>query len=164
MTLIDSPVIVRLLKILSRYDELLFFLWHFKFKLVLSSFTQSFTREYGTWKSVSGQPNLWKLHGFSISIDLDNEDVRLLLVSPLAEGDLARMARAILSDKDQIITFVSTPSLCHIHRLSNLIISDPGHCHWLEDFALFRHNPWRPSGSTSLVVIYPSHSFYFETV
>ena len=78
-----------------------------------TSFTQSFTREFRVWKTVSesGQPNLWKLHGFSISIDLDSEDVRLLLVSPLAEGDLARMSRAILSNKDQMNTFVSYSSL-----------------------------------------------------
>ena len=38
-------------------------------------------------------------------------------------------------------------------------VSDPGHCHWLEEFAWVRHNSWRPSCSTSLVVIYPSHSF-----
>ena len=50
---------------------------------------------------------MWKLHGFSISIDLDNEDVRLLLVSPLAEGDLTKMPRDNLHKKDQIVTFVS---------------------------------------------------------
>ena len=60
------------------------------------------------------------------------------------------------------IHLLVTPSLCHIHCASNLIISDPGYCPWLEGFAWFRHNPWRPSGSTSLVVIYPSHSFYFS--
>ena len=55
-------------------------------------------------------------------------------------------------------------TLCHIHCPSNLIVSDPGHCPWLEEFAWFRHNSWWPSGSTSLVVIYPSHSesFYFR--
>ena len=80
-----------------------FFLWH----LVLRFITQSFTREFGAWKAVSGQPKLWKLHGFSISIDLDNEDVRLLLVSPLAEGDLTKLPRAMLRNKDQIFPYVS---------------------------------------------------------
>ena len=84
--------------------------WHFKFKLVLSSFTQSFTREFRAWKTISGQPKLWKFLGFSISIDIEKEDVRLLLVSPLAEGDLARMSRDTLRDKDQIVTYVA---LCH---------------------------------------------------
>ena len=73
---------------------------------MLRSFTQSFTREFGVWKSVSG-PKLWKLHGFSILIDLDNEDVRFLLVSPLAEGDLTTLSRDILRNKDQMVTFVS---------------------------------------------------------
>ena len=36
------------------------------------------------------------------------------------------------------------------------------HCPWLEEFAWFWHSSWRPSCSTSLVVIYPSHSFYFR--
>ena len=30
---------------------------------------------------------MWPLLGFSISIDVDHEDVRLLLVSPLADGN-----------------------------------------------------------------------------
>ena len=96
---------------------------------------QSFTREFRAWKTVSGQPKLWKLHGFSISVDLDNKDVRLLLISPLAEGDLARIPRVMLRNKDQIVTFVSAFTLYHIHCPSNLIISDPGYCPWLEDFA-----------------------------
>ena len=131
--------------------------------MLVCSFTQSFTREFGVWKSVSG-PKLWKLHGFSILIDLDNEDVRFLLVSPLAEGDLTTLSRVILRNnlKDQIFTFVSAFTLCHIHCPSNLIVSDSGHCPWFEDFAWLRHNSWWPSSSTSLVVIYPSHSFYFR--
>ena len=76
-----------------------------------------------------------QLHGFSILIDFDNEDVRLLLVSPIADGDLARMSRAVLSNKDQIVTFVSAFTLCHIHCPTNLIVSDSGHCPWLEDLA-----------------------------
>ena len=137
-----------------------FFLWH----LVLRSFTQSFTREFGAWKTVSGQPRVWKLHGFSISIDVDFEDVHFLLVSPLAEGDLTTLSRNDLCNKDQIVTFVSSFTLWHIYCDFNLIFSDPGHCPWLENFAWFRHNSWWPSSSTSLVVIYPSHSslFYFR--
>ena len=110
-----------------------FFSWHL---VLVCSFTQSFTREFGVWKSVSG-PKLWKLHGFSILIDLDNEDVRFILVSPLAEGDLTTLSRVILRNnlKDQIFTFVSAFTLCHIHRPSNLIVSDSGHCPWFEDFA-----------------------------
>ena len=118
-----------------------------------------FTREFRAWTTVSGQPKLWPLHGFSISIDVDFEDVRLLLVSPLAAGDLSNMSRDSLKDKDQIVTFVSAFTLRHIHRPSNLIVSDSGHCPWLEEFAWVRHNSWRPSCSTFLVVIYPSHSF-----
>ena len=79
-----------------------FFLWH----LVLRFITQLFTREFGAWKAVSGQPKLWKLHGFSISIDLDDEDVRLILVSPLAEGDLSKLPRAIVRKQDQIFPYV----------------------------------------------------------
>ena len=123
--------------------------------------SQSFTREFGAWKAVSGQPKLWPLLGFSISIDIDFEDVRFLLVSPLAEGDLTRLSGDILRNKDQIFPYVSAFTLCHIHCPSNLIVSDPGHCPWLEDFAWFWHNSWWPSGSTSLVVIYSSHLFYF---
>ena len=113
-------------------------MWH----LVLRSFTQLFTQEFGAWKTVSGQPKLWKLHGFSILIDLDNEDVRLLLVSPIAEGDLARMSPCILRNKDEIVTSVSAFTLRHIHCPSDLIVSDPGHCRWLEAFARFRYSSW----------------------
>ena len=88
---------------------MLFFLWHLV--LVLLSFTQSFTRKFRAWNTVSGQPKLWPLHGFSISIEVDFEYVRLLLVSPLAEGDLTKMSRDNLSNKDQIVTFVSMPLL-----------------------------------------------------
>ena len=98
------------------YDELFVFLWHFRI-----------------WKTVSGQPNLWKLHGFSISIDIDNEDVRFLLVSPLAEGDLTTLSRDILRNKDQIFPYV--PLLFATFCPSNLIVSDLGHCPRLEDFA-----------------------------
>ena len=81
-------------------------------KYALSS--QSFTREFRAWKTVSGQPKLWPLQGFSISIDVDFDDVRLLLVSPLAEGDLTKMSRAELCNKDQIVTtFVCLYSLPH---------------------------------------------------
>ena len=78
---------------------------------------------------------MWPLYGFSISIDVDYEDVRLLLVSPLAEGDLTTMSLDNLSNKNQIITFVSAFTLRHFHCASNLIVSDPGHCPWLEEFA-----------------------------
>jgi hypothetical protein len=105
------------------------------FQLVLSSFTQPFTREFRVWNAVSGQPGLWLLHGFSISIDVDFEDVKLLLVSPLAASDLTEIKRDTLSNTDQIVTFVSAFTLCHIHCPSDLIVSDPGHCPWLEDFA-----------------------------
>ena len=71
-------------------------------------FTQSFIREYEAWKTVSGLPKLWPLHGFSISIDVDLEDVRLLLVSPLSAGDLTNISNDDLSNKDKIVTFVST--------------------------------------------------------
>ena len=97
-------------KILSRYDEL-FFWWH----LVLRSYTQSFARDFQAWTTVSGQPKLWPLYGFSISIDFDFEDVRLLLVSPLAEGNLTSLSRDIFRDKNQIATFVSAFTLRHIH-------------------------------------------------
>ena len=50
---------------------------------------------------------MWPLHGFSISIDIDFEDVRLLLVSPLSAGDLTNISRDNFSNKDQIATFVS---------------------------------------------------------
>jgi hypothetical protein len=106
------------------------------FQLVLSSFfTQPFTREFGVWNLVSGRPGLWPLHGFSISIDVDFEDVRLLLVSPLAPSDLTEISLDTLCNTDQIATFVSAFTLCHIHCPSDLIVSDPGHFPWLEDFA-----------------------------
>ena len=122
----------RLLKKLPRYDELVC-LWHW----VCSFLIQSFTREFRAWNTVSGKPNLWPLHGFSITIDVDKEDVCLLLVSPLATGDLARMSPHILRKKDEIITSVSAFTLRHINCPSYLIISDPGHCRWLEEFARF---------------------------
>jgi hypothetical protein len=53
---------------------------------------------------------LWPLHGYSIWIDFDYEEARLLLVSPLATGDLTKISRETLRDKkkiDQIVTFVS---------------------------------------------------------
>ena len=78
---------------------------------------------------------MWPLHGFSISIDVDFEDVRLLLVSPLAAGDLSNMSRDNLSNKDQIVTFVSAFTLRQIHCPLNLIVSDPGHSPWLEKIA-----------------------------
>jgi hypothetical protein len=106
-------------------------LWY----LVRSFLNQSFTREFRAWNSVSGQPKLWPLHGFSILIDIDYEDVRLLLVSPLATGDLANMSREILRNKGKIVTSVSAFTLRRIHCPSDLIVSDPGHCPWLEDFA-----------------------------
>ena len=127
-------------KILSRYDELFFFFGH----LVLRSYTQSFARDFQGWTTVSRQPKLWPLHGFSISIDVDFEDVRLLLVSPLAEGNLTSLSRDILYDKNQIATFVSAFTLRHIHCPSNLNLSDPGHCPWLEEFARFRHDSLWP--------------------
>jgi hypothetical protein len=107
------------------------------FQLVLSSFTQAFTREFWVWNIVSesGGPGLWPLHGFSISIDVDFEDVQFLLVSPLATCDLTKISPDTLSNTDQIVTFVSAFTLCHIHCPSDLIVSDPGHCPWLEDFA-----------------------------
>ena len=116
------------------YDELFVFLWHLVLvPLLRSFFTQSFTREFRAWKTVSGQPNLWKLHGLSISIDIDNEDVRFLLVSPLAEGDLTTLSRDILRNKDQIFPYV--PLLFATFCPSNLIVSDLGHCPRLEEFA-----------------------------
>ena len=104
-------MLMLLLKILSRYGE---FLCAFDTNIILllpCIFTQTFTREFRAWNTVSGQPRLWPLHGFSISIDVDFEDIRLLLVSPLAEGDLTKMSRDNLSNKDQIVTFVSMPLL-----------------------------------------------------
>ena len=100
--------------------------------MIRRSFTQSFTREYEVWKTVSGLPKLWPLHGFSISIDVGFEDVSLLLVSPLSAGDLTKISNDDLSNKDQIVTFVS-PSGFH-HCPSDFIVSDPGHCPWLEEF------------------------------
>ena len=50
---------------------------------------------------------MWPLHGFSISIDIDFEDVRLLLVSPVSAGDLTNISYDDLNNKDQIVTFVS---------------------------------------------------------
>ena len=78
---------------------------------------------------------MWPLHGFSITIDVDKEDVCLLLVSPLATGDLARMSPYILRNKDEIVTSVCVFTLRHIHCPSDLIVLDPGHCPWLEEFA-----------------------------
>ena len=150
-----------LLKILSWYDEL--FCGILSWCYFLSS-PQTFTREIRTWTTVSGQPKLWPLLGFSISIDVDFEDVRLLLVSPLAAGDLTNMSNNDLYNRDQIATFVSAFTLRHIHCPSNSIFTDLGHCSWLEYFAWFRHNSWWPSRSTSLVVIYPSHSFHFRAM
>ena len=95
---------------------------------------QTFTREFWVWNTVSGQPKLWPLHGFSISIDVDFEDVRLLLVSPLAAGDLTNISRDNLSNNAQIVTFVSALNSSP-HSMSNLIVPDPGHCPWLEEFA-----------------------------
>ena len=107
------------------------FLWFW----VRSFLPQSFIREFRAWNTVSGKPNLWPLHGFSITIDVDKEDVCLLLVSPLATGDLSRMSPCILRNKDEIVTSVSSFTLRHIHCPSDLIVSDPGHCPWLEEFA-----------------------------
>jgi hypothetical protein len=101
--------------ILSRYDE---FCWSYLVRALTSGLTQSFTREFRAWKTVSGQPNLWRLLGFSISIDVENDDVRLLLVSPLATGNLAKMSGDILRnrDKGQIVTSVSSAfTLRQIH-------------------------------------------------
>jgi hypothetical protein len=78
---------------------------------------------------------LWPLHGFSISIDVVSEDVQLLLVSPLAASDLTKISIESLRNTDQIVTFVSAFTLCHIHYPSDLIFSDPGYFPWLEDFA-----------------------------
>ena len=78
---------------------------------------------------------MWPLLGFSISIDVDIEDVRLLLVSPLADGDLTNMSNNDLYNRDQIVTFVSAFTHRHIHCLSNLIFTDLGYCPWLEEFA-----------------------------
>ena len=50
---------------------------------------------------------MWPLHGFSIAIDVDKEDICLLLVSPLAAGDLVKMSPRLLLNKDQIVTSVS---------------------------------------------------------
>ena len=134
------------------------FLWH----LVLRSFTKPFTREFRAWKAVSGQPKLWPLLGFSILINVDFEDVRLLLVSPLAEGDLTEMLPDELRNKDRIVTtFVSAFTLRHNNCPSNLI--DPGHCPWLEEFAWLRHNSRWPSRSTSLVIIYHIDSYSFHS-
>ena len=95
------------------------FSWH----LVLRSFAQSFTREFRAWTAVSGQPKLWPLLGFSISIDVDFEDVRLLLVSPLAEGDLTNISRDDLySNRELIVKFVSAFSSSPHSMSSNLIV------------------------------------------
>ena len=104
--------------------------------------SQTFTREYRTWTTVSGQPKLWPLLGFSIWINIELEEVRLLLVSPLADGDLSKMSRNNLNNKAQIVTFVSAFTHRHIHCPSNLIFTDLGHCPWLEGFTWFRHNSW----------------------
>ena len=79
--------------------ELLFFcglpmVRHFFFFII-----QSFIREYEAWKTVSGLPKLWPLHGFSISIDVDLDDARLLLVSPLSAGDLTNISNDDLSNQ-----------------------------------------------------------------
>ena len=108
------------------------FLWHLVLHCI---FIQTFTREFRAWNIISGQPKLWPLHGFSISIDVDFEDVRLLLVSPLAAGDLSKMSQENLSNKDQIVTFVSAFTLYHIHCPFNWIVSDSGHCPWPEESA-----------------------------
>ena len=78
---------------------------------------------------------MWPLDGFSITIDVDKEDVCLLLVSPLATADLSRMSPVILRNKDEIVTSVGAFTLSQINRPFYLIISDPGHCRWLEEFA-----------------------------
>ena len=117
-----------------KVGRVFFLLWHLVLR-IRSFFTQSFTREFRAWNTVSGQPKLWPLLGFSISIDVDFEDVSLLLVSPLAAGDLTNISGDDLCNKDQIVTFVSAFTFCHIHCPSNLIVSDPGHCPWLEEFA-----------------------------
>ena len=103
---------------------------------------QTFTREFRAWNTVSGHPKLWPLHGFSIWINIELEEVRLLLVSPLADGDLSKMSRNNLNNKAQIVTFVSAFTHRHIHCPSNLIFTDLGHCPWLEGFTWFRHNSW----------------------
>jgi hypothetical protein len=89
------------------------FLWHLVLSLI-SFFTQSFIREFRVWSTVSGQPKLWPLHGFSISIDVDWDEVYLLLVSPLATS-LTETSPVTFSNKDQIVTFVSAFTLRHIH-------------------------------------------------
>ena len=89
-----------------------------------SNFTQTFIREFRAWSAVSGQPKLWPLLGFSIGINVELEEVRLLLVSPLADGDLTNMSRDDLCNKDQIITFVSAFTHRHIHCPSNFIFTD----------------------------------------
>jgi len=106
---------------------------------VIEDSVKTFTREFRAWNTVSGQPRLWPLHGFSISIDVDFEDARLLLVSPLAEGDLTKMSRDNLSNKDQIVTFILdiAHGLKNLHdfdiihgdiRGSNVLVCSEGHC------------------------------------
>ena len=54
---------------------------------------------------------MWPLYGYSISIDVEFEDVRCLLVSPLADSDLTKLSYDDLINKDQIVTFVSAFTL-----------------------------------------------------
>ena len=71
---------------------------------------------------------MWPLHGVSIMINVELEEVRLLLISPLADGDLSNMSRDDLCNKDQIVTFVSAFTRRYIHCPSNLIFTDLGYC------------------------------------
>ena len=84
---------------------------------------------------------------------------------------LFRHSQTEISPICQITTCITGIKLLHLlvplthrhnHCPSNLIFTDLGYCPWLEEFAWFRHNSWWPSCSTSLFVIYPSHSFYFR--
>jgi len=113
---------------------------------IIEDSVKSFTREFRAWNTVSGKPRLWPLHGFSISIDVDFEDVRLLLVSPLAIRDLTKISRETLCNKDQIVTFILDIALglknLHdfdiIHgdiRASNVLCCSEGHC-YLTDFGI----------------------------
>ena len=149
-----------MLKILSRYEELLFWC-----HLVLHSFfTQSFTREFRVWNTVSGQPKLWPLYGYSISIDVDLEDVRFLLVSPLADSDLTNLSHDNLSNKNQIVTFVSAITLrtfvvplIWLFQILDIALGLKN----LHDFDII-HGDLRAVRGVPRVVIYPSHSFYFR--
>ena len=106
-----------IIKDVVKVRRVFFFSWHLP---MIRRFliTQSFTREYEVWKTVSGLPKLWPLHGFSISIDVDFEDVSLLLVSPLSAGDLTNISNDDLNNKDQIVTFVSASGFHHCQSLS----------------------------------------------